>query len=655
MSISKTESARPLSGRMIEHPKNSGGMMGRGWLQPLIACVRSIFGDRSGNTLAMIAAALVPLLAMVGGAIDMGRSYLAQTRLQAACDAGVLAARKRMGTSPAAGGTIPADVAEVGNRFFSVNFPDGSYGTVDRTFNLILEGDFQLSGEAEVTVPTTIMGIFGYDEVPIETTCAAQVGMANTDIVMALDVTGSMNQTNAGDSKPRIEELKDTVSAFHAQIEAAKAGGSRVRYGFVPYSTNVNSAALLSDDWVVDSWTYQSRKLVGTGSTSGTISFWAVGSVIGGTLNSTIAATYPAIAGGGGLVCSAPPVNTRTFTWTLIGTTNQPFAGPPAGTITRQTYDYVYNGSIYTVKLNGNTCEVHQDQYVNYKIRYDWVTQPALAKSSRWQYSPETYDVSAWRTAALGCMEEPDTYEIDDYENVDLSRAKDLDLDFVPVPGDSSSQFRPMYPGYVYGRAMKWDNTGSFNTTTVTTTDEYYNPKIGDTAHCPNPARRLDEMSASDITSYLGTLKVGGSTYHDIGMLWAARLLVPSGMFGADNADVSANQPTSRHLIFMTDGQTSSLDLSYTGYGFEPLDRRRWSPGSSRTLTQTVEDRFSFICEEAKKRNITVWVVAYGTQLNPIMETCAGPGHFFEAADGYELAAAFTKIAGNIADLRLMK
>ena len=47
--------------------------------------------DRSGNTLAMVAAAIAPILAMVGSGIDMGRSYLSETRLQQACDAGVLA------------------------------------------------------------------------------------------------------------------------------------------------------------------------------------------------------------------------------------------------------------------------------------------------------------------------------------------------------------------------------------------------------------------------------------------------------------------------------------------------------------------------------------------------------------------------------------
>lgn len=620
-----------------------------------VACARRLLRDRSGNTLAMIAAALVPLLAMVGGAIDMGRSYLAETRLQQACDAGVLAARKRLGTSAAGGGAIPADVTEVGDRFFNVNFPDGSYGTTGRDFELVLSADYQLSGTAEVTVPTTIMTIFGFTEVPIATTCGAEVGVANTDIVLALDVTGSMNLTNPGDSRPRIDELKDTVKSFHAEIQAASAPGSRIRYGFVPYSTNVNAASLLTDEQVVDSWSYQSRRLLGSGTAAGTTSFWAVGSVIGGTIDTTVSSTYAATAAGSGFTCGAAPASTLTSSSTFIGTTTSPFAGPPAGTMTRSTYHYTYNGSTYEVKLNGSTCEVHRTTRTNYKVSYDWVTQPTLGRGSNWQYRQETFDVSDWRSTAIGCLEEPDTYEIDDYENVDLSRAKDLNLDRVPTAGDPSGMWRPMYPGRIYARAYKWNNTGAFSTSVVTTTDEYYNPQIGDTAHCPNPALRLAEMDDSDIDAYLATLKVGGSTYHDIGMLWAARLVAPTGLFADDNADLNPSQPTSRHIVFMTDGQTSALDLSYTAYGFEPLDRRRWSPGSARNLTQTIEDRFAFICEEAKKRNITVWVVAYGTELNPMFEACAGPGRAFQADDGDELAEAFTKIANAIADLRLVQ
>ena len=71
------------------------------------ALLRSLLRDRAGNTLAIVAAAIAPLLAMVGGGIDMGRSYLSESRLQSACDAGVLAARKKLGSAVVADGLSP--------------------------------------------------------------------------------------------------------------------------------------------------------------------------------------------------------------------------------------------------------------------------------------------------------------------------------------------------------------------------------------------------------------------------------------------------------------------------------------------------------------------------------------------------------------------
>src|SRR5947208_1767547 len=52
--------------------------------------------DDSGNTLAIMAASLIPMVGMVGSAVDISRAYLVKTRLQQACDAGVLAARRTM-------------------------------------------------------------------------------------------------------------------------------------------------------------------------------------------------------------------------------------------------------------------------------------------------------------------------------------------------------------------------------------------------------------------------------------------------------------------------------------------------------------------------------------------------------------------------------
>ena len=66
-------------------------------------------------------------------------------------------------------------------------------------------------------------------------------------------------------------------------------------------------------------------------------------------------------------------------------------------------------------------------------------------------------------------------------------------------------------------------------------------------------------------------------------MIWGGRLISPTGLFADENADLSASAPTSRNLIFLTDGETAPYDLSYSSYGVEPLDQRRWY-GRARRL-----------------------------------------------------------------------
>ena len=621
--------------------------------------VRRLMRASKGSVLPMIAAALIPLLAILGGSIDMGRSYLAQSRLQQACDAGVLAARKRMGTEPAAGGNIPTDASEIGQKFFNINFQNGSYGTDNLSFNLVLEQDYSLTGEAEVDVPTTLMRLFGQDVVPLKVACSAQIGMANTDIMMVLDVTGSMNETNPADSKPKIQLLKETIGSFHDQMSGASAAGTRIRYGFVPYSTNVNVGALLQDDWVVKDWKYQLRKLVGTGTAAGTTSYWAAGSPLSGTADRATQSIYAATKVAGKYTCAAVPASGKTSTSVKNGTTTEPFPGPPVGTLTRVNYTYTYNGFDYSVALNGSNCTLYKTTYKNWVISYDYVTQPALANSSKWQYNQLSYDVSKWRSESTGCIEERQTDMLtrDDLltGNVDLDKAMDLDLDRVPSVGDAKTQWRPHYPKLIYGRALKWDGTGAFSPNPVTTSTEYFSPFYSYTASCPAPAKKLAELSSAQLSAYLNTLKAGGSTYHDIGMIWGGRLLSATGLFATENADVSADQPTSRNLIFMTDGQTSTLDISYTAYGLEPVDQRRWKQGAADSLTSIVEARFAFSCAEVKKKNINVWVIAFGTELNPLLSECAGPGHAFQADSGDELAGIFAKIAGSISNLRIVK
>jgi Flp pilus assembly protein TadG len=80
--------------------------------------------DTAANVMAISAASLVPILAMVGGGVDASRYYMTQTRLQQACDSGVLAARRAMLTE-----TLTNEARDTGEAFFDQNYSEGIFGT----------------------------------------------------------------------------------------------------------------------------------------------------------------------------------------------------------------------------------------------------------------------------------------------------------------------------------------------------------------------------------------------------------------------------------------------------------------------------------------------------------------------------------------------
>ena len=611
--------------------------------------------DVSGNVMALIAAAIFPLLALVGGGIDMGRGYLAQSRLQQACDAGTLAARKRLGTEAVVDGNIPADVLTTGQRFFNINFRDGVYGTEDRTFQMTLESNYAITAEASVNVPTTLMSVFGFGDLPITVDCTAQINMPNTDVMMVLDTTGSMLQTNTGDSQSKIATLRNVVKSFHAQMEASKPVGTRIRYGFVPYSTNVNVGHLLQDDWLVDEWSYNYREALQLPLLTETVPVYdSYTEYVSGTL--TTGTTYYANACPGGSLY-------KTKTGERVN----------ADGYTVQNW-YMHGVKYDCSQVDADTVSVTKKTYTDYRYKLyrrqtGTVTQPV----STWNYKRETVDLAFLDSSNStlmpfggspeaptnvsvryrGCVEERDTYQILNYDDVDLTRALDLDIDLVPDPGDPGTQWRPMLHELSYIREILLNGLGVFTPTPVQSDEEFVNAFWWGYSACPSPASNLAEMSATDVATYVDSLTAQGSTYHDIGMIWGARLLSPTGLFATENADLPGGQATSRNMIFLTDGQTAPLDISYSSYGIEPLDTRRWSPLSPFTLTQTVENRFAFACEETKKRNISVWVISFGTSANPIMQNCAGLDRYFVAADAAALQATFSEIATRMSELRM--
>ncbi len=211
--------------------------------------------DRRGNALVIIAVAIIPVIAIVGGGLDISRTYIAKQRMQQACDASVLAARRSM-----TGAAFTSENAEIGRRLFIANFPDGKLGTSPMQLRFTYDGSGEVHAEAATDLPMSLMRVFNISSRTLTVGCSANLEMSNSDIMFVLDTTGSMTQANPGDSGNRISALRAAVKSFHATLEKTRAGGNAIiRYGFVPYNNNINVGYLLKREWMVDRWTYQSR------------------------------------------------------------------------------------------------------------------------------------------------------------------------------------------------------------------------------------------------------------------------------------------------------------------------------------------------------------------------------------------------------------
>ena len=654
--------------------------------------------NEAGNVLAIVAAAIFPLAGLIGGGIDVSRLYLAKTRLQQACDAGALAGRRSMsGITWTTGANSNEETAK---NFFNLNFPANKYGAGAPTIHYAASNTGAVTGTASVAVPMTLMKLFGFSSRTISAECTADLQLPNTDVMFVLDTTLSMNDVNPGDSESRIAVLRTAVQNFYNALQQVKPAGSHIRYGFVPYSSTVNVGMLLKRNWIQDNPVYDSRVPDGTSVIPG--------STQGGTIttNTSVVDSGNTSTGtkyqGSSETCSAP-ANSLSDNYTAWSAWS-----PSATALPRsRTRVRTRNGVTYSAGLNKGVCWITPTNYNNLIETYTQTVsenpnagdQNADGTAYHWIYKPVTYPAADLKGAGSGdelvsggfftapvsnkfaaarkiswtqanaCIEERATRR--NNEGTDVPRY-DMDIDLIPDPAKPETQWKPFLPGVVYGRRASgatstsgWEYSGSAPTYTrvvsPNSTTDYYTPNGSPDQYgaCPTYARKLAEIDSSTLSTYMKGLTTAGFTYHDIGMLWGLRLMSREGLFAAEHAAAESTGRYARNLIFMTDGETDTRIGSYDAWGVSAVSRRRTSTASIPTNADQnaiTEARLSELCTIAKtQKNITVWVIAFGTNLSTMLSNCASPGRAYQADNADQLTTTFSQIASQIAQLRITR
>lgn len=620
--------------------------------------------DRSGNVMYMTAGLLLPLLATVGAGVDLGQAYMAKARLQQACDAGVLAGRREMSE-----GSFNGTARHAADRMFEFNYPDTIYESRGVSFEASASGASDVTGHAEATVDTIIMHMFGKASFDLAVDCTARLEIANTDIMFVLDTTGSMLTVNAGDSSNRITALRTEVLAFYDTVAAARSGSAQIRYGFMPYSSTVNVGQILratDPSWVASTVTLPSRTgaWVQTGS-SGPSTAWTNVSGF-----STWTNTGATISGRNSTNCPTTPRTPEYVLGTIqSGPTSTPTTSGTNPQTTTTTVVTNYNANRYRYQWLSSACREQAAPGVRrrtdtstvtreYRYTYQNINYTATAALSGGSITAPSGTLGANVSASWnGCIMERQTVAFDDNAAVPAGA---LDLDIDSAPSNDASRWRAFFPALAHPRsANPYDNQGIANVTTTSDWASYASGSnaSGGWAACPSQAMRMREFPPADrgvMESYLNGLVAVGGTYHDVGMVWGTRFISPTGLFASSNAAAPNGAPISRHIIFMTDGQMAPNPGIY---GFQGQEYTMGRVGSNDVteLTARHNARFQSACNAARQRNMTVWVIAFGTTLNQDMVDCASGGSAFQASNSTQLRARFQQIAQQITRLRLQQ
>lgn len=666
--------------------------------------------DNAGNTLAIAAASLLPMMALIGGGVDISRAYMAKTQLQSACDAGVLAGRKAMSKSGSYGDGEKAKATSMFNFNFNgkglnIDPSDVSYTTDDND-------DGQVLGTATAVVPTLLMKIFGKDTVDLSVDCMAELQIGNADIMFVLDTTGSMAQSISWGDPSKISGLRDAVRDFHKTIkQSVNDSRTRIRYGFVPYSMTVNAKGLLNtgaldNDAFSDSTFYQTRYAkFETGvddveETADNIEEYS-GKLTKDECNLWGENDYPSNG--------SNPVTT---------------GGPLPAAVNSTEYEYESWAGFkpkQTKKVNGKNVEIG-----TCKRHYVKTTTTRKYKFTRWVYNEDPLDTSSFKgfnsieivtdvnkgssnptlvdrsgdynpirlariyrgldevhmdggTPSLssytwnGCIEERKSEEPSGSYDFDPIPDDAYDLDLDSKPEDANTWWHPMWADVEYRRSTngslsyyykysdgKYYTKSNYSGTSYNSDDLPNNPS----SNCPAQMMLFKTVSLADnstdvngvpewLNTYLTNLNAEGNTYHDIGMTWGGRLTSATGLF-ASNVTLDADKiNVSKHIIFMTDGVMEPTSTGYSAYGIETLDHRIAPGGYENTLTARHTARFAAQCEAIKAQGTTVWVIAFGTSMTTELQNCASNGRAYYSSNTEALRNTFKFIAAQVADLRL--
>ena len=205
--------------------------MKRGCAAGLAGVLRQFRDDKTANVALLFAISVVPVIAVIGAALDYSRWSDSRSAVQSIIDSTAIQslARSRDRESlDAAEEALRARLAQV------THSPIIRDLEVMRT-NPVNESATEVAVSVVGGVPTTFMRFFGFHELPLRVFAETRVERRSFEISLVLDVTGSMRQ------RGRIQALREAANnLIDTILPQGETPDDRLLVNIVPYVASVN-------------------------------------------------------------------------------------------------------------------------------------------------------------------------------------------------------------------------------------------------------------------------------------------------------------------------------------------------------------------------------------------------------------------------------
>ena len=211
-------------------------------LSRMLPTLRNFCAARCGNVAITFALAAIPMIGVVGAAVDYSRANRVKASMQTALDSAVLMISKEAFTD------TTSQLQANAQKYFTAMFTNPEVKNVNVSVTYTNTGGSTLAATATATLPATFVSVLGFNQFDLAASSTAKWGMTRLRVALVLDNTGSMSQSG------KITALKTATNSLLTQIQNVVVSDGDAYVSIVPFVNAVNlGSANSAASWI--DWT----------------------------------------------------------------------------------------------------------------------------------------------------------------------------------------------------------------------------------------------------------------------------------------------------------------------------------------------------------------------------------------------------------------